>query len=139
MKRHSLSAQISAGVALAFLACGISNSHAASAPTLQKSRTKILPRNRHFNRSHGTIKVDKLHHAYRLLEHADGDYGGHRLEAMHSIKKAAEVLGGRSPRPRARGRKPVEIGSPGLAKPSIYWKISRWRRAEKSSRTFTAP
>jgi hypothetical protein len=38
-------------------------------------------------------KVEKLRHAYYLLEHADGDYAGHRVAAMRSIKKAAEILG----------------------------------------------
>ena len=38
-------------------------------------------------------RIEKLRRAYYLLEHADGDYNGHRVAAMRSIKKAAEVLG----------------------------------------------
>jgi hypothetical protein len=38
-------------------------------------------------------RIDKLAHAYHLLEGADADYNGHRVEAMHAIKKAAEALG----------------------------------------------
>lgn len=38
-------------------------------------------------------KIEQLRHAYHLLDHTDRDYDGHRKEAMHSIRKAAEILG----------------------------------------------
>jgi hypothetical protein len=39
------------------------------------------------------VRAEKLRHAYYLLEHADAEYRGHKVEAMHSVKKAAEVAG----------------------------------------------
>jgi len=93
MKTRSLSVQISAGVVLALLSFGISNGHAASATSLQNSGNQFAQSSPFQNVSWEEAKLEKLRHAYHLLEHADGDYGGHREAAMKSIKKAAEILG----------------------------------------------
>jgi hypothetical protein len=34
-----------------------------------------------------------MHRAYRILASGDHDYHGHRMEAMHQIHKAADLLG----------------------------------------------
>lgn len=38
-------------------------------------------------------EADMMHRAYRILASGDHDYHGHRVEAMHQIKKAADLLG----------------------------------------------
>jgi len=93
MKLHSLSVQISAGAALALLSFGISSGHAASATPIQNAGESFAQSSPFQQVRWEEGKIEKLRHAYYLLEHADGDYSGHRLEAMHSIKKAAEILG----------------------------------------------
>jgi hypothetical protein len=93
MKLHSLSVQLAAGVALALLSCGISNGHAASATLMQNAGDGFAQPPRFQQITWEQTRIEKLEHAYRLLEHADGDYGGHRVAAMHAIKKAAETLG----------------------------------------------
>jgi hypothetical protein len=40
-----------------------------------------------------TKEADMMHRAYRILATGDHDYHGHRIEAMHRIKKAANLLG----------------------------------------------
>jgi hypothetical protein len=93
MKLHSFSAQLSAGVALAFLSCGISNSHAVSATPIQNANAGFSQFSPFMQVSWEQHKIDELSHAYHLLEHSNADYHGHKVEAMHAIKKAAEVLG----------------------------------------------
>ncbi|MGP8200035.1 MAG: hypothetical protein ACLQU4_11100 [Limisphaerales bacterium] len=92
MKLYSLSVQISAAAALALLACGASNGHAAASPlqNADASAVQSLPLQQI---KWEQARIDKLEHAYHLLEHAKADYHGHRVEALHAIKKAAEVLG----------------------------------------------
>jgi len=41
----------------------------------------------------GQNEVGMLDHAYGILSHADHDYGGHRIRAMHQIEDAARILG----------------------------------------------
>lgn len=36
---------------------------------------------------------DELIHAYHLLKRADGDYAGHRVEAMHQVEAAGKDIG----------------------------------------------
>lgn len=93
MKTYSLSVQISAGVVLALLSSGISNGLAASAPLIQNAGDNFAQSPSFQQVTWEQNKIEKLQHAYHLLEHADADYGGHRDLAMKSIKKAAEVLG----------------------------------------------
>ena len=93
MKTRLLSVQISAGVVLAVLSFGISSGHAASATPIQMAGECCAQSSPFQQITWEQTKIDKLAHAYRLLEHAEGDYSGHRLEAMHAIKKAAELLG----------------------------------------------
>jgi hypothetical protein len=93
MKLRSFSVQISAGVALALLSCGVSNGHAASATLIQNAGDGFAQPPPFRQITWEQTKIEKLEHAYHLLEHADGDYGGHRVGAMHAIKKAAETLG----------------------------------------------
>jgi hypothetical protein len=93
MKMYTLSVQISAGVVLALLSCGISNGHAASATPVQNKDNHFAQSSQFQPVTWEQYKIEKLQHAYRLLEHADGDYSGHRDLAMRSIRKAAEVLG----------------------------------------------
>jgi hypothetical protein len=93
MKLYSLSVQLSAVIALAFLSCGINNNCAACATVAQDTGESFSKSSPFEPVAWEQYKVEKLEHAYHLLEHADGDYGGHRVEAMHSIKKAAENLG----------------------------------------------
>lgn len=38
-------------------------------------------------------EAEMLHRAYRILATGDHDYKGHRIEAMHQVKKAADLLG----------------------------------------------
>jgi len=93
MKTCSLSVRISAGVVLALLSGSVSNVLAAS-PTLTQNGGDSFTQSSPFqNITWEQTKIEKLQHAYHLLEHADGDYGGHRDLAMKSIMKAAAVLG----------------------------------------------
>jgi hypothetical protein len=93
MKTRSISVQISAGVALALLSFGISNARAAAATPLQNAGDQFARLSPFQQITWEQNKIEKLQHAYHLLEHADGDYGGHREAAMRSIKKASEILG----------------------------------------------
>jgi hypothetical protein len=94
MKLHSVSVQIAAGVALALFSCGISNGHEAGAPLAQSAgEGPAQPPQLRRLQTFDDYKVVKLEQAYQLLEHMTADYEGHRTEAMHSISKAAEVLG----------------------------------------------
>jgi hypothetical protein len=93
MKSRTFLIQITGGVALALLCCGISQGHPASAPLSQNAgdANAQAPSFQQISWEHE--KIEKLQHAYHLLEHADGDYAGHKEEAKKSIRKAAEVLG----------------------------------------------
>jgi hypothetical protein len=93
MKLCSFSVQISAGAFLALLSFGISSGHAASATFIQNAGESFDQSPPFQQITWEQYKIEKLEHAYLLLEHADGDYGGHRVGAMHAIKKAAETLG----------------------------------------------
>lgn len=88
MKIYSITAQLSAGVVLAYLSCG----SAFATPSLNAG-TSFVQEAPIQVAAWEQYKIDKLEHAYHLLEHADGDYHGHRLEAMHEIKRAAGDLG----------------------------------------------
>ena len=93
MKLRFLPVQLAAGAACALICCGISNGHAASAAPMQNTGESFAQPPPFQPITWEQYKIEKLEHAYHLLEHADGDYGGHRVEAMHAIKKAAEILG----------------------------------------------
>jgi hypothetical protein len=93
MKLSTFSVVIPAGVALAFLSFGIGSGHAASAAPIQNADGSFVQSFQFQQVGWEQYKIDKLEHAYHLLEHAKGDYSGHRLEALHAIKKAGEVLG----------------------------------------------
>ncbi len=91
MNLRFLSVQISAGVALALLSCGISAQGAAqqttTAPACKKkavTAAAVVP--------NGNV-IGLLNQAYGLLSRADHDYKGHRIHAMHAIKAAARELG----------------------------------------------
>ena len=87
--------RVSTGVAAAVLTAGVNNLFAISAPPVA-TPAALAPADQPFafeNVRWETVRIEKLRHAYYLLDHADGDYHGHRIEAMHAIKKAAEVLG----------------------------------------------
>ncbi len=88
-----MSVQISAVVVVALFTCGSSNNFAASATFIQNTGDNFTQSPSFQQVTWEQDKIEKLQHAYHLLEHADGDYGGHRDLAMRSIKKAAEVLG----------------------------------------------
>jgi hypothetical protein len=92
MKLYSLSVQISAAAALALLVCGVSKGHAAAA-LLQNTEASAVQSVPFEQIKWEQARIDKLEHAYHLLENAKADYKGHRGEAMHAIKKAGEVLG----------------------------------------------
>jgi len=116
MKSLSFSVQFSFGAALALLTLGLCNGHATSVTPLQ---TAGAAQSSPFQQVRWEeAKIDQLRHAYHLLEHADGDYGGHRAEAMRSIKKAAEILG-------------AELTWKGHAEES-QWKSDRRLREAKS-------
>jgi hypothetical protein len=93
MKLRSLSVQLAAGAVLAILSIGIGRGHAASATPIQNAGEGFAQPAPFQQITWEQYKIDKLEHAYRLLEHAREDYGGHRLEALHAVKKAAEALG----------------------------------------------
>ncbi|MGH7943247.1 MAG: hypothetical protein ACREFR_19485 [Limisphaerales bacterium] len=40
-----------------------------------------------------SAEAGMMHRAYRILASGDHDYRGHRVEAMHQIHKAADLLG----------------------------------------------
>ncbi len=44
-------------------------------------------------RAHAESAREELVHAYRLLEHADGDYAGHRVAAMKEVEIAGKEVG----------------------------------------------
>jgi hypothetical protein len=93
MKNYSLIVGISAGVALGSLSFGLNSAQAAAAAPLQVAAGTSDQASFFQNVAWEHDRVEKLRHAYYLLEHADGDYHGHRAEAMHAIKRAGEVLG----------------------------------------------
>jgi hypothetical protein len=92
MKLHSLSVQIAAGAALALLTCAVSNGQAAAAP-IENAGQGLIALAPFQPLAWEQARLDKLEHAYYLLEHAKADYHGHRAEAVRAVKKAAEVLG----------------------------------------------
>lgn len=92
MKTNSILVYLCTGAALIALGGGVSNGLAAMPTRLQT--TVEQPASDFFQNIRWEAgKIEKLRHAYYLLEHADGDYRGHREAAMHSIKKAADLLG----------------------------------------------
>ncbi len=93
MKMRSIAVCLSAGVALAFLSFGPGNAHAAAATQLQTAGNGFVQPPQFQQVNWEEAKIEKLQRAHYLLEHADGDYGGHRVAAMKSIKKAAAILG----------------------------------------------
>src|SRR5580700_3971880 len=95
MKMHSIMVRFSAGMAVAVLSAGVNNTFAVSAsPASTQSAIEQAGQPPLFeNVRWEEERIEKLRHAYHLLEHADGDYHGHREAAMHSIKKAADLLG----------------------------------------------
>ena len=93
MKTNSLTAQISTGIALALLSFGTGLGRAATATPLQTTGDQFTQASPFQNVAWEENKFEKLRHAYHLLEHADGDYSGHREAAMKSIRRAAETVG----------------------------------------------
>lgn len=91
MKTRSIIAQISTGAGLALLSFGISNAHASSPTPVPNTGPIFQYQYRPVAWEHS--RVEKLQHAYHLLEHAEADYGGHKGLAMKEIKKASDVLG----------------------------------------------
>lgn len=93
MKMNTLAVYLSAGVALASLSFGASNCGAIAATTTVQINGDFFAQSSPFqNIRWEEEKREKLRHAYWLLEHANADYGGHKTEAMKSIKKAAGIL-----------------------------------------------
>jgi uncharacterized protein YaiE (UPF0345 family) len=93
MNIKSIGISLSAGTALGILAGGINSGRAASVTVVPNADYNISTASAFQSVRWEEAKIEKLRHAYRLLELAKSDYNGHRVEAMHSIKKAAEVLG----------------------------------------------
>jgi hypothetical protein len=93
MKKHSIAVYLSAGAVLAILTGGTGSLQAASATSVQNSGDAFAQATPFQTVAWAEAKAEKLRHAYYLLEHANGDYAGHRVVAMRSIKKAAEILG----------------------------------------------
>jgi len=79
-------------VMAAILPLGISNARAVSAPATPVASDAVVQQELQ-RVEWKEEKREKLRHAYWLLEHADGDYAGHRVLAMEHIKKAGEVIG----------------------------------------------
>src|SRR5690242_17253832 len=44
-------------------------------------------------RAYAETAREELAHAYALLNHADHDYGGHRVKAMKAVEAAGKALG----------------------------------------------
>lgn len=62
--------------------------------TPQTANTPVLSANQFETiRFRDSKEAEMMHQAYRILASGDHDYHGHRAEAMHQIKKAAELLG----------------------------------------------
>jgi len=102
MKLRSILNYVSTIAVAAGLPLGFSTAHAAAAPlatdpgqTLQFAQIQIqIPGPASPARIEwGDEKRRKLRHAYWILEHAKGDYHGHRGAAMEHIRKAADILG----------------------------------------------
>jgi hypothetical protein len=91
MKKHSMAVYLSAGTVLAVLIGGAINAGAVSAN--QSSSAAFTQSGSFTSVKWEETRVEKLRHAHYLLDHADGDYKGHKMEAMHSIEKAGKVLG----------------------------------------------
>lgn len=92
MKIGTLSKQLRAGLALGLITFGINSLHAAAMPQVQSADGAALQASDFQNVDWEQAKIDQLRHAYHLLEHADGDYGGHREAAMKALKRAAEAV-----------------------------------------------
>jgi hypothetical protein len=92
MKTNLVLVYLCTGAAFIVLGDGVSNGFAATPAPLQTAVEQSSP-GLFQNVRWEAGKIEKLRHAYYLLDHADGDYHGHREAAMHSIKKAADLLG----------------------------------------------
>lgn len=93
MKINSYTGQLSTAIAVTALAFGMANTRAASAPVAQPLNDSVVQAPQFEMVAWEQGRIERLQHAYWLLENAKADYNGHKGEAMHSIKKAAEVLG----------------------------------------------
>jgi hypothetical protein len=93
MKMSYIAVHLTAGVSLALLSFGAGSVYAASATASQNVGDSFVQAGQFQPVKWEDARIEKLRHAYALLEKADADYKGHRVEAMHSVKKAAEVLG----------------------------------------------
>ncbi len=93
MKSKSIGNIASIAALAAMLPLGISSVHAVSAPTDAVASDAVVQPSQFQRVEWKEEKREKLRHAYWLLEHADGDYAGHRVLAMEHIKKAGEIIG----------------------------------------------
>ena len=77
----------------AVLPVSVAIGRAASTPQFLITDGSILDQNDPQPMDWDDAKRRKLRRAYWILEGADHDYRGHRVEAMKEIKKAAEMMG----------------------------------------------
>jgi len=93
MKMKTLTVELSAGIAVALLSVGVNNGFATTATYIPNATEGYSAASPFQHVAWEEAKREKLRHAYVLLEHTNGDYHGHKMEAMHSLKKAAAILG----------------------------------------------
>ena len=93
MKTESLAVRLSTGVVLALLSCTVNNGRAASTTLIPNASDGYAQAAPFLNIKWEEAKIEKLRHAYYLMDHAKQDYHGHRVEAIRHLKKAGEALG----------------------------------------------
>jgi hypothetical protein len=93
MKSRTMANFATVAALAAILPLGISNAHAVSAPAAPVAADAVVQTSQLQRVEWKEEKREKLRHAYWLMEHADGDYSGHRVAAMEHMKKLGEMLG----------------------------------------------
>jgi hypothetical protein len=87
---------VSAAALAAALQIGTFNAHAVAAPVVPLGKAAVIQETQPTQPvayEWTEEKRTQLRRAYWLLEHANADYGGHRIKAMEHIKKAGESYG----------------------------------------------
>ena len=93
MKFRSVANFVSVAASAAILPLGISSAHAVSPATVPVAGEAVVQSSQFQRVELNEDRKAKLRRAFWLLEHADGDYAGHRVKAMEHIRHAGEILG----------------------------------------------
>jgi hypothetical protein len=92
MKSKSIANFASVAALVALLPLEISSARAISAPAVMVASDTVVQPSQFQRVEWNEDRKSKLRRAFWLVEHAKGDYAGHRAKAMAHIKHAGEVL-----------------------------------------------